>query len=480
MTVFDYKDNVSWTKGRHSFNIGGQFRREWDNGTGVTYIGPSGVFDFNAGTPLTAAIPSTNGGPTLAVGSPSPSGLVSMMEGDDVTYSRATAVPGYGPPGGGATWWGLRRWTLAGYVQDDFHATRRLTLNLGLRYEYASVPSEVHNFFAGPSDTGALYGQFVVNPQPLWKPDYVYGNFAPRFGMALNLAKNTVLRGGFATFTNMIPTVYPDQALVNFPIASLNSLPNATYSLTPQAVSLPVLTSTTGQPIANGTAIPPNTPVNLAPYAAILGPLVGDYPSDRMRNGYTISENVTLEHEFPANIAVQASYIANNGVDLYNLTYPNAYAGAESQYTPYTNISPGIGELQVFYNGGHSTYNALQVQARKISTTHGLQFQANYTWGKDMTNTDAVWSSGGQSGGISKNNPECLNTCERAPASYSIAQRFVANFEYDVPLDRALTAFPKRLTQGWMMLGIFSAQTGSPFTVVSPYGTLQYGYDILG
>ncbi|MGB2593265.1 MAG: TonB-dependent receptor [Candidatus Acidiferrum sp.] len=480
VTVFDYKDNVSWTKGRHSFNIGGQFRREWDNGTGVTYIGPSGVFDFNAGTPLTAAIPSTNGGPTLAVGSPSPSGLVSMMEGDDVTYSRATAVPGYGPPGGGATWWGLRRWTLAGYVQDDFHATRRLTLNLGLRYEYASVPSEVHNFFAGPSDTGALYGQFVVNPQPLWKPDYVYGNFAPRFGMALNLAKNTVLRGGFATFTNMIPTVYPDQALVNFPIASLNSLPNATYSLTPQAVSLPVLTSTTGQPIANGTAIPPNTPVNLAPYAAILGPLVGDYPSDRMRNGYTISANVTLEHEFPANIAVQASYIANNGVDLYNLTYPNAYAGAESQYTPYTNISPGIGELQVFYNGGHSTYNALQVQARKISTTHGLQFQANYTWGKDMTNTDAVWSSGGQSGGISKNNPECLNTCERAPASYSIAQRFVANFEYDVPLDRALTAFPKRLTQGWMMLGIFSAQTGFPFTVVSPYGTLQYGYDILG
>jgi hypothetical protein len=98
----------------------------------------------------------------------------------------------------------------------------------------------------------------------------------------------------------------------------------------------------------------------------------------------------------------------------------------------------------------------------------------------DMTNTDAVWSSGGQSGGISKNNPACLNTCERAPASYSIAQRFVANFEYDVPLDRALTAFPKRLTQGWMMLGISSAQTGFPFTVVSPYGTLQYGYDILG
>lgn len=481
VTIFDYKDNVSWTKGRHTFNIGGQFRREWDNGTGVTSIGPSGVFNFNVGTPLTQAIPSTNGGPTLAAGSPSPNGFVSMMEGDDVNYARATTVPGYGPAGGGAVWWGLRRWTIAGYAQDDFRVTRGLTLNLGLRYEYASVPWEVGNRLARPGDSGALYGTFVVNPQPLWKPDYVYGNFAPRFGMALHLAKNTILRGGFATFTNMIPTVYPDQALVNFPIASLNYLPNANYSLTPQAVSLPVLTSTSGQPLAvNGPkSVPPNTPVNIAPYAALLGPVGGDYPSGQMRNGYTISGNVTLEHEFSGNIAVQASYIANNGIDLYNSVYPNGFSGAESQFTPYSNITPGIGELQLFYNGGHSTYNALQMQARKISTSHGLQFQANYTWAKDMTNADAVWSSGGQSGGISQNNPQCI-PCERARSSYSVAQRFVGNFEYDVPLASwsSLSAVPSRLTRGWMILGIFAAQTGLPFTVVSPYGSLQYGFDI--
>jgi hypothetical protein len=480
VTVFDYKDNMSWTKGRHTFNIGGQFRREWDNGTGVTSIGPSGVFNFNAGTPLTAAIPSTDGGPTLAVGSPSTSGFVSMMEGDDVNYARATTVPGYGPPGGGAVWWGLRRWTIAGYVQDDFRVTRRLTLNLGLRYEYASVPWEVDNRLARPGDTGALYGHFVVNPQPLWQPDYFYGNFAPRFGMALHLAKNTILRGGFATFTNVIPTVYPDQALVNFPIASLNYLANANYSLTPQSVSLPVLTSTTGQPLAvNGPkSVPANTPVNIAPYAALLGPVGGDYPSSQMKNGYTISANVTLEHEFAGNLAVQASYIANNGVALYNSAYPNAFGGAEPQYTPYSNITPGLGELQLFYNGGHSTYNGLQMQARKISTSHGLQFQANYTWAKDMTNADAVWSSGGQSGGISQNNPQCIQ-CERAPASYSVAQRFVGNFEYDLPLGgwSRLSSVPSRLTQGWMILGIFTAQTGLPFTVVSPYGSLQYGFD---
>jgi hypothetical protein len=463
VSLFDYKDNGNWTRGRHSFTIGGQFRREWDNGTGVTGIGPSGAYNFNAGTPLTAAIASTDGGPTLPAGTASPTGLVSMMEGDDVNFGRATTVPGYGPAGGGGVWWGLRRWTLAGYIQDDFRVNHVLTLNLGVRYEYASVPTEVGDRFARPADYGSLYGEFVVNPEPLWQPDYLKGDLVPRFGMALNLGKGTVMRGGFALFTNMIPTVYPDQALVNFPVASLNYLPNAPYSLTPQSVSLPVLTSTTGQPIAangNSKTVPPNTPINLAPYAAILGVLGGDYPSDQLKNGYTISGNVTLEHEFAGGIAAQASYIANNGVALYNQSYPNAFNGAEPQYTPYSNITPGLGELQVFYNAAHSTYNGLQLQARKIS----------------MTDADAVWSSGGQSGAISQNNPQCIR-CERAPASYSIAQRFVANFEYDIPFESLLSHAPKRLTQGWMVLGILSAQSGFPFTVVSPYGSLQYGYD---
>jgi hypothetical protein len=481
VTLFDYKDDITWTKGRHTILLGGQFRREWDNGTGVTSIGPSGVYDFNAGTPLTAAVPSTDGGSLLPVGAPSPNGLVSMMEGDDVTYGRATTVPGYGPPGGGEVWWGLRRWTLAGYIQDDYKVNQRLTLNLGLRYEYASVPWEVGDRFARPDDEGSLYGHFVVNPQPLLQPDYVAGDFAPRFGMALNLGNNTVLRGGFGLFTNMIPTVYPDQALVNFPLASLNYLPNAPFSLTPLPVSLPVLTSTSGQPLAvdgNSKSVPPNTAVNIAPYAAILGLLGGDYPSDQLRNGYTISGNVTLEHEFPGSVAVQASYIANNGVGLYNSVYPNAFNGAESQYTPYSNITPGLGEIQVFYNGGHSTYNGLQLQARKISASHGLQFQANYTWAKDMTDADAVWSSGWVNGGISQNNPQCIK-CERARASYSVAQRFVANFEYDIPMQSwaGFSALPNRLTQGWMILGIFTAQSGLPFTVAGPYGTLEYGYD---
>jgi hypothetical protein len=203
-----------------------------------------------------------------------------------------------------------------------------------------------------------------------------------------------------------------------------------------------------------------------------------------MRNGYTISGNATVEHEFPGSINLQVSYVTNNGVHLYNMGYPNAYTGAEPQNAPFSLVNPGLtpgtmamGELQLFYNGAYSSYNALQVQARKNSPSHGIQFQLGYTWAKDMTDADAVWSAPGSSGGVTRNNPQWLK-CEYAPASYSVNKRFVANFEYELPFGRA-QSLPKRLTQGWKALGILAFQTGFPFSVVGPYGTLQYGFDSL-
>jgi hypothetical protein len=475
-TNFHPQDDITWTKGRNTFNIGANFRRGRDNGFGVTSLGPNGVYYFNAGTPLPETIPSINGGPALLAGSGSPNGLVSMMEGADVDFGRATTIPGFGPPGGGGAWWGVRIWHFAGWIQDDMKVTSKLTVNLGFRYEYNSVPTEVGNRFGEVADYGSLYGDFVVNPTPLYAPDYK--NFAPRFGLAYKAASKTVLRGGFAIFTNSIPTVYPDQSTVNFPLASLSYLPNAPYALTPLPVSLPVLTSLSGTvlpPSGNSKLIPPNTPVDLAPIAKVAGNIVGDYPSDTLRNGYTMSGNVTVDQELPSNIDLTISYVLNNGVHLYQESFPNSYTGAQSQYTPFSNVTPGLGEVLMFYNAARSSYNGLQVQVRKRSMQHGIAFQANYTWSKIMTDADAVWSAPGTSGGVTLNNPTCLR-CEFAPASYSVKQRAVANFEYDIPFGH-FSQLSKRLTEGWKALGIFSVQDGFPFTVVGPYGTLQYGYD---
>ncbi len=481
-TTFEPSDMVNWTTGRQSFTIGGNFRREWDNGTGVTsHNGPAGAYYFQPGTVLTAAIPSTNGGSAISAGTPSPLGLISMMEGDPYQYGRSLSAPGYGPPGGGNVWWGLRRWAMATYAEDEIKATRRLTLNLGLRYEYYSVPWEVGDRLSGPCDYGSCFGNMVVNPQPLWQPDYLSGDFDPRFGFAELLGRNTVLRGGFGIFSNLIPTVDADQSTVDFPAESLNYITSPTYALSPLPVSLPPLTTLSGQPVmrqfGNTKTIPANSVVNLDPYVPILGQFSGDYASDRMRNGYTMNANLTLEHEFAGGVAVQASWVNTTGVSLYNQAYPNAFAGAEPQFTPYSKLTNGaLGELAVFYNGGHSDYNALQLEVRKVSAAHGLTFESNYTWAKAMSDADDLFEAPGYS--QTMNNPTCLR-CEYAPAYFNVSQRAAFDFVYDLPIGQwqALSRLPQRLTQGWEMSGIWQGQTGLPVNIVSQYGSLQYGFD---
>ena len=142
--------------------------------------------------------------------------------------------------------------------------------------------------------------------------------------------------------------VYTDQADSSFPLESLNYVKYPTYSLTPLPVTLPVLTTPSGTampPNGNTKLIPPNTIVTLGPTAAVIGPLEEWYPSDRLRNGYTISDNLTLEQELPGNIDLQLSYVGNNAVHLYNEEFPNGYNGALPQNAPYSQVEPGLNEL---------------------------------------------------------------------------------------------------------------------------------------
>ena len=90
-------------------------------------------------------------------------------------------------------------------------------------------------------------------------------------------------------------------------------------------------------------------------------------------------------------MALQATYVTNHAIDLYSPNYPNAYTGAQSQYTPFTNTSPVLGEFQLQGNSAVSHYNALQVQVRKNSPLHGLQYQASYTWSKLLTDADDLF-----------------------------------------------------------------------------------------
>lgn len=489
ITQFIPQDKVSWTKGRHSLNLGGQFRRVWDNAFGVSVGGPNGIYQFNPGTPLGVAIPIQGGG-SLPVGSPSPNSLVSFMVGQPGAYTRSTGMQGFSPPGSPSPY-SIRVWHLNLFAQDDIKLTPRLTVNLGLRWEYNSVPDEAADRLDTIVDSptfggGSLFRHMVLNPSKLYNEDY--RSFGPRFGIAERVTNKTVLRGGFGVFTNVPPTVFPDQALVNFPYASFTSQTNPPFSATPLPVSgIPVLLSLSGQPMPpnNDThKIPVNTPVDLEPIAAFFGGgnpangrLLTNLTSLSYKNGYTMAGNLTLEQQLPGNMALQVSYVANNAVGLYSSEWPNAYTGALPQYTPFTTTDPGIGEFQLTDNHAHSTYNGLQTQLRTATPQHGLQFQVSYTYSKAIDNASTVWNGNSSSNsGTQPNNPLCY-ACEKSDSGFDFPQRLVVNFGYQLPFNQLAPGAPKRLSEGWQVLSIISAQSGFPFTVNSPYGTTEFGTD---
>jgi len=478
IATYLFNDGVTWTKGKHTISTGVEFRYLDDTSRDTT--GLQGQYFFSPGEPLPVTITSSSGQTTLPAGSPSPSSLISFMTGAPSNYESPFSFPGFSSSTRVFPAWEWLRYSLNGWFQDDIKLSHKLTLNLGLRYEYNSVPYEIDGRAQGIVDTpnfdnGQLFHEFVLNPSPIYLPDY--HGWGPRLGYAYKLTNKTVLRGGLGIFTNLPLTQTADQQGAGGD--AIASIPNPVFQLTSLAITPPSLVDYSGNPLPpNGNIkdLKPNTPVNLLPLEQYFGnPLLVNLTALNFHNGYTIAGNFTVEQELPAGMALQVAYVTNNAVGLYASEYPNGYTGAQSQYTPYTNATPGFGEFQLTDNHAHSTYNSLQTQLRKSTPIYGLQFQISYTWSKEIDNATSVFNGPAANSGILQNNPFCWS-CEKSVGSIDFPQRFVTNLIYALPLDR-WHALPKRLSQGWQITSVIEAQSGFPFTVTSPYGTEEYGTD---
>jgi len=478
-----YRDGVTWVKGRHTINFGAEHRTVHSSYFGSSIGGPNGVYTFAAGSPLPVAISSADGQHSLPAGSPSPSSLISFMTGISQFYQRSVSYPGFGPPGGGFAPFSMRRYNWAGWFQDDFKVTPKLTLNLGLRYEYNSVPYETNNRLAGIINDPnflhdpKLYLRMVLNPQPIYREDY--RGYAPRVGFAYRVMPKTVLRGGFAVFTNIPLSQTADQQGFNFPFSGTSAVPNLTFTAAPRPLTNVGLTDLNGNPLpaANGTirTVAPNTPINLAPFPGLLT----NVTSNDYHNGYTLSGNFTIERELPWNTVVQAGYVFNNAVALYASQYPNGFVGGKDNPAIYTAVNPSLSEFQLTDNHAHSTYNSFQMTLRKNIPSAGLTFQLSYTHSKAIDNATTVYNGDAANSGFVPENPFCWR-CEKARASFDVPNRVVVNYSYQLPFEKMARGVPKRLTEGWTLWGIVTASSGFPFTVLTPFGSQEYGIDNYG
>jgi hypothetical protein len=433
-------DTVSYTHGNHIFKFGGEFvyarlsiNLNTDRG--------KGTLAFNTNTAALNAFSTATALDNFMAG------IVSSAMLQTGTVPRQFTYPEY-----------------AAFVQDDWRILPRLTLNLGLRYEYTASIHEVNGLIGNIDLTTPSGISQQTSGSPLYKLDP--WAFAPRFGLAWDVTgkAKTVVRTGF----NIIyqnPSVNPFIT----PGASVNTIPTG-------------LTFQNGSTVVKpgGTidlayfAINP-TPTSLIPWAvgsSVLGPYVsasGTCTNARpcsiggvtphLEYPMVLNWNFGVQHAITNSLTLDINYVGNHGQHLFDFTdinQPTPGAGgtaSEQARRPYTlnGQLPWFGEMRLLGSiGNRSNYNALQVIARERAS-HGLTFLATYTYSHAL---DENSSDLGMLRPQDSRNPGA----EYGNSSFDVRHRFTLGPSFLIPGKKG---FGQTL-QGWQVTSTVSVFSGRP------------------
>jgi hypothetical protein len=353
-------------------------------------------------------------------------------------------------------WAGYRVLEMGTYIADDWKVTNRLTLNLGLRYEFLPPPVEVADRMMNLNNqTGKVMiagfntGRHVgINTQ--------YKMFAPRFGFAYQLAHNTVLRGGFGLFFN-----------ANGSGGGLYRMHRYLPFAASDAVTVNEL-SPNYPKVQSGLPLPPSTD-----FATVSNNPIGSFltvPAN-YQNAYAEQFNFGLEHELKAsNIVLKAFYLGNLGRHLdinYNYNQAVPGPGAIAPRMPLYSIAPGVVGDTVTATDGNSEYHALQLTAEK-RFSNGLSFMSAYSYAHAIDNVPL--QEGGNGEGPIPQDPR-YRFLDRGDSLFDLRHRFTQTLLYDLPFGQGKRFhFGQRWENtafgNWQVNMILSTQTGLPFAPV--------------
>ena len=503
--LFMGQQNFAWTRGKHSFKFGGEFRANRD----TTYFGTNtnGQYVFGGGAAFaTSAITSASGAHNIASGQQLPDTLSAFLEGSAFSYTVAVAPPQF-PQGDQIGVAAISRYDMNLYAQDTWKISPRLVLDYGLRYElYSPITERAHrtaglDFINGPSGPEQLY---IINPEPTygWRGN----NWGPRVQLSWQAAKDFWIRAGGALIT-IPPNIWQDNLLTGaapyvdypritaapgapLPIGTVITPANLPGVFTPNGVN--ILASGSSQ------AVPPNTvwDVNrfdlalaaLSP-SHLISPLNAAAIAQDFHNAYLGTWSLSLERSFHG-LSMNAGYVGTAGIDLPALEFPNAYPGATAAFAPYTQfnaagqITGGFGTDMLMTNRSHSTYNALQSSVQGSLGKSGPQIQLSFAWSKSIDDTSStvgpgIGSTSGATALAFPQNPFDTST-DKGPSNFDVSRAFTATVVQDLHAERApgLRLLGPKLTTGWQLLSISTLPSGLPFTVYS--GVQQTGAGSLG
>lgn len=431
------QENLTMVRGRHTFKMGYELLRTRANS--LLNSEPSGRYYFG-GTEMPF---------TPNTGNPFASLLLGSVVRADFTKDFATWLP--------------RWWTQSLYFQTDWKATQKLTLNLGVRWQYESPFSTKYG--QQSQFTPDLADPLTGRPGALAHPSgYLarrdLNNFQPRLGMAYSFAKNWVFRSGFAVntmdiWTNGLQENF-EEYLATTVVQPPPGDPSVAFYLAqgPPPVQFNVL--------PNGTS-----PYNGANYSG----RNASYYDPNMRAPYIMNWNAGLQWQFASNMLLEFSYQGSAGVGLLNRWDINAIPlniassfddldrirRAAQDFKPY----PQFGSIFHYSNFGHNTYHSGTLRFEK-RYAHGLNLTSFYTWSKAMDEA----SSDGAASGVTYYN----RRLEKARSDYDVAHRWVTYATYELPVGRGRRFLRNSnwllnaAAGGWNLSVIQTLETGAPIT----------------
>ncbi len=452
-------DNLSWTRGKHTFKFGGEFRNDVYRQVGNQFARSQLSYQRNA---------TRNPGVTGITGDSFADFLLGQPYQAEAAVSIAQAD--------------FRANTFFLYIDDTWKVTNRLTVNLGLRYENtppwtdqtgtlfnAMVPNEVHPtdyrsatapqemwpvfMRQSPSRQNCYEGVSVRWPDITVRCDGSYGarlvgrdnnDWAPRLGFSYAPTDKWVIRAGAGMFLSQ------DTGNPRFDMAR-----NLAGRLRDNSDTKFLTYQNAFASIAGGVA-------------NVFRPYAFANPYDR-RTPYTMQYMLNIQRELSGNTLLEAGYLGSLSRRLEGLRSVNeALPAPRTSGISVANRSPfpNFGIIQLVDNGGKGNYNSLAVKLTK-RYSNGLTYLGAYTWSKSIDTASAIRNQGNDT--LFPQNSYCRQ-CERALSSFDVRQRLVVSVLWDLPVGKGRrvnidNGFVNALIGGWQVGSIFTMQSGYPLNI---------------
>jgi hypothetical protein len=346
----------------------------------------------------------------------------------------------------------ITSWLNGYFIQDDFKIRPNLVLNLGLRYDYYSVPQE---------RDGRLFNrESPFGFGPLRPVDSIYeadkNNFAPRVGFAwmVDSKGKTVVRGGAGIFYMRHPVRNTIQLVRN----AVDEPFRVAYSRA-EALALGLKYPLKNEDVAYLSKLPnaPWTDSTINP----------NFP-----DAYSMQWTLSVQRQLTSSLALETSYVGNHATKMIFTRYMN-------RVNRVTGIRPvaGFGEFRHFDTSESTHYHAWQNSLRK-RFSNGFLFNVHYTWANNMSYLAGDIST-------DQDGPQEANdiASNKGPTPFDIRHRFVTDAIYELPFARiwdASTTGKRLLLDGWQVTGIFVAETGAPFHADMPNAFRNQRIDYIG